>query len=153
MDAVLIGELAMFVTLVQIHRIIQSVTFLIWLLDASAARRIVMGDGETNLATIIEGQRTLHQSLAEGSATNYYTTVLILDGSGNNFGGRSGKLIGEHHHLALAPSAVSLRLVFLARRSTTAVSSAASDVYKRQVQLPVRSIRRRLTEDGARVRW
>ena len=52
----------MLVTLVQIHRIIQSVTFLIWLLDASATRRIVMGDGETNLAAIIEGQRTLHQS-------------------------------------------------------------------------------------------
>ena len=120
MDAVLIGELAMLVTLVQIHRIIQSVTFLIWLLDASAARRIVMGDGETNLAAIIEGQRTLHQSLAEGSATNHYATVLILDGSGNNLGGRSGKLIGEHHHLAIAPSAVSLRLVFLARRCTTA---------------------------------
>ena len=120
MDAVLIGELAMLVAIVEIHRIIQSVTLLIRFLDASAARRIVMGDGETNFAAIIEGQRTLHQTLTKGSATNHYTTVLILDGSGNNFGGRSGKLIGEHYHLALAPSAVSLRLIFLARRCTTA---------------------------------
>ena len=119
MDAVLIGELAMLVTLVQIHRIIQSVTFLIWLLDASAARRIVMGDGETNLATIIEGQRTLHQSLAEGSATYHYSTVLILNGSGNNLCGRSCKLIGKHYYLALAPSSVSLRLILLTGSCTT----------------------------------
>ena len=79
-----------------------------------------MGDGETNLAAIIKGQRTLHQSLAEGSATNHYTTVLILDGSGNNLCGRSCKLIGKHYHLALAPSAVSLRLVLLAWSCTTA---------------------------------
>ena len=69
MDAVLVGELAMLVAIVEIHRIIQSVALLIRLLDASAARRIIMGDGETNLAAIIEGKRALHQSLAEGSAT------------------------------------------------------------------------------------
>ena len=120
MDAVLIGKLAMLVTVVEIHRIIQSVALLIRFLNASAARRIIMCDGEANLAAIIEGERTLHQSLAEGSTANHHATVLILDGSGNNLCGRSGKLVGKHHHLALAPSAVSLRLVFLARRSTTA---------------------------------
>ena len=120
MDAVLIGKLAMLVTVVEIHRIIQSVALLIRLLDASAARRIIMGDGETNLAAIIEGKRTLHQSLAEGSTANHHATVLILDGSGNNLCGRSGKLVGKHYHLSLAPSAVSLRLILLTGSCTTA---------------------------------
>ena len=109
----------MLVTVVEIHRIIQSVSLLIRLLDASAARRIIMGDGEANLAAIIEAERTLHHSLAEGSATYHYSTILILDGSGNNLCGRSCKLIGKHYHLTLAPSSVSLRLVLLTGSCTT----------------------------------
>ena len=119
MDAVLVGELAMLVAIVEIHRIIQSVSLLIRLLDTSAARRIIMCDGEANLAAIIEGERTLNQSLAEGSATYHHSTILILNGSGNNLCGRSCKLIGKHYHLTLAPSSVSLRLILLTGSCTT----------------------------------
>ena len=47
MDAVLVGELAVLVAVVEIHGIILALALLVRLLDASAARRIVMGYGET----------------------------------------------------------------------------------------------------------
>lgn len=78
-----------------------------------------MGDGETNLTAILEGERTLHQSLAEGTTTYHHTTVLVLDGTRNDFGGRGSKLIGEHHNLALAPTTISLSTELLTRSLAT----------------------------------
>ena len=118
-DAVLVGELTMLVSLVKIHRIVLTVTFLIWFLNTSATWGIVMGDGETNLTAILEGERTLHQSLAEGTTTYHHTTVLVLDGTRNDFGGRGSKLIGEHHNLALAPTTIGLSTELLTRSLAT----------------------------------
>ena len=118
-NAVLIGKLTMLVSLVKIHRIILTVALLIRLLDASAAWRIVMGNGETDFTAIFEGKRTLHQSLAKGSATHHYTTVLILYSTGNDFSRRSRKLISEDNNLALAPATISLSTELLTGSSTT----------------------------------
>ena len=118
MDAVLVGELAVLVAVVEIHGIILALALLVRLLDASAARRIVMGYGETYLATILKGKRTLHQSLAKSATTYDNASVLVLYGTRHNFGCRSRELVGENHELALAPASVGLSTELLSRRCT-----------------------------------
>ena len=119
MDAVLIGKLTMLVTLIEVECIVFAVALLIGFLDATTTGRIVMSYGETYLASILKGKRTLYQSFAKGTTTYDHSAILVLYGSRDYLGCRSGELIGENHNLALAPTTIGLGTILLARCGTT----------------------------------
>ena len=102
MDAVGTIELTMFVAVVEVHGVVLHVALDVWLLDAPSRRRIVMGDGEPHHRTVGEIDGALHKALAKRTATHHKTTVLVLNGSCNDFCSRGRELIDKHHYLAVA---------------------------------------------------
>ena len=66
------------------------------LLDASAGRCVITGDGNAEAAAVIEIERLLHEALPERTAADYPASVVILDGSGEDFAGRCGVLVDQH---------------------------------------------------------
>ena len=84
MYAVGIGQLTMLQTVYHIHGIILGLALGVWFLDATAGRSEIMRHGETNHRAVGQVDGTLHESLAEGTATYNHTAVLVLDGTCDN---------------------------------------------------------------------
>ena len=60
-----------------------------------------MGDSEPHHAPVGEVDRTLYKPLAKSTPANYKRTVLILQGSCNNLGSRSGELVHQNGNLSI----------------------------------------------------
>ena len=58
-------------------------------LDAAARGGVVAGNGQAHHAAVLELNGLLHQSLAEGTTPDDGAPVIVLNGSGEDFGGRS----------------------------------------------------------------
>ena len=115
MYAVGIGQLTMLQTVYHIHGIILGLALGVWFLDATAGRSEIMRHGETNHRAVGQVDGTLHESLAEGTATYNHTAVLVLDGTCDNLRRRCRILIYEHHHLAIQELTVALCLIVISR--------------------------------------
>ena len=72
-----------------------------------------MGYGETYHRTVVELDRTLHQTLAERAAAYHGSAVLVLDGAGDDLGCRRRILVDEHAYLALLKASAATCVVLL----------------------------------------
>ena len=70
-----------------------------------------MGDGEAYHRAIGQFDGALHQSFAKGAPADDGATVVVLDGSADNLGGRGSELVDQHIYLALGETAIATRLV------------------------------------------
>lgn len=64
-------------------------------LDAAAGGGVVACGGEAHLTAVFELHHTLHQSFAEGAATDNDAAVPVLDGAGEDFGCRGRAFVDE----------------------------------------------------------
>ena len=67
-----------------------------------------MRDGETDHRTVRQIDRTLHETLAKGTAAYNDTTILILNSTCHNLCCRCRIAIHQHHHLALLEGTVAI---------------------------------------------
>ena len=105
-------KLAVLESLLDIMGIVLTVALLVWLLDASSGRSVVMRNGKTNHRTVLKLYRALHQSLTEGAATDDRGAVVVLHGSRDNLCCRGRILIYEDAELQILQLAASVRLIF-----------------------------------------
>ena len=78
----------MHITVVNILVILFVVALLIFLLDATAGRGVITGNGQAHLRAITQCQLRLHQSLTVGAPAHNHAAVVILDRPGENLTGR-----------------------------------------------------------------
>ena len=88
LDTILREELAVLIAGEEILLVILVITQGVWFLDASARWSIVAGDGETDEAVVRELNLLLNQTLTELSAADDGSTVVVLHGTGEDFGRR-----------------------------------------------------------------
>ena len=88
LDAILREELAVLIAGEEVLLIILVITQGVWLLDASARWSIVAGDGKTDEAVVRELYLLLNQTLTERAAADDGGTVVVLHGTGKDFGRR-----------------------------------------------------------------
>ena len=101
MNAVGTVKFAMFEAFLNVHGIVKGLTFLIRFLDTAARRCIIMGYCEADHAAVCKVYRALHKALTERTTPNDLTTVLILNGTGNDFGSRSRVFIDKNDNLSV----------------------------------------------------
>ena len=94
MDGVGVDKFAMFIAFGDVVAIGVG-AFVVGALDAAAGRGIVARRGETYLTAVGEGHHALDETLAERAATDECAAVPILDGAGDDFGGRGGAFVDE----------------------------------------------------------
>ena len=84
MDAVGRVQLTMLEALLNVLGVLLALPFHVWFLDTTARRCVIMGNGETDHASVGEVDRTLDKSLSECTTSHNLTAVLVLDGSRHN---------------------------------------------------------------------
>ena len=67
-------------------------------LNASSAGRVVFGDRHLHPGAIGQFDGFLNEPFAKRFLTNHHCPVQILQGAGDNFAGRRGPPIDQHHH-------------------------------------------------------
>ena len=67
-------------------------------LDGTTARRVVACRRQLDRRAVVEWQDGLHRALAEGLGTHYHRTLVILEGTGDDFRCRRRAAIDQHHH-------------------------------------------------------
>ena len=67
------------------------------MVDGGAGGRVVERGGELEGAILAERQHRLHRALAEGGAAHERRAVIILEGAGDDLGGRGGAAVHQHH--------------------------------------------------------
>ena len=90
----------------EIHLVVFQVAFLVRLLDAAAAGRVVMGDGQPDHAAVGEVERPLYKPFPESPSTDDRPPVIVLDGSGDNLCGRCRQFVDQHIDLDILQAAV-----------------------------------------------
>ena len=75
-----------------------------------------MAGGEANHRAVGQIDGALHESLAEGAATDHQTAVVVLHGAGNDLGGRGTELIDEDNQTSLAEKSAGEGIKHLFRR-------------------------------------
>ena len=115
MYAISIGQLTAFQAVDNIHSIVTILTFLIWLLNATARWGVVVGDGQSYHRSVGHVERALNQALAKRASTNYYSAVLVLYGTSNNLCCRCCVAVNQHYHLAIAHHTAAIGFVLCAR--------------------------------------
>ena len=64
-------------------------------MDHLVARGVILGGGETQGGTIVEGQDVLHRPLAEGLLADDHGPLEVLKAAGHDFGGAGAAAIDE----------------------------------------------------------
>ena len=90
-------------------------SFLVWLLDATTAGRIVAGNGQADDAAVAELLRLLHKSLAEGAAADNRASVVVLNSAGEYLARAGTSFIHKHHERQLLECASPVAAELLAR--------------------------------------
>ena len=70
-------------------------------LYATAAGGEIAGGGETHLSAVGKREHALHKALAEGAASDNGGAVPVLHGASDDFAGRGGGFVDEHHETTL----------------------------------------------------
>ena len=73
------------------------VSFLIGFLHAASRGSVVVRNGQSNHGTVGQVHGSLNESLPEGASSDDDATVMVLNGSADDFRGRGGGFIDEHH--------------------------------------------------------
>ena len=107
-DAILREELAVLIAGDEVELIVLVVTGLIGFLNATARRRIVAGDGESDERMVVELYLLLHQTLAERATADDGGTIVVLHSSGKDFSCRGRSFVDEHHQRYLLIAAVTI---------------------------------------------
>ena len=97
MYAVLREELAALIAHDEFVLVLLAVSFLVGLLDATAAGGVVACNGKTHYAAVAEFHRLLHKALAEGTPSHDGAAVVVLNGTGKDFAGTGTSLIHQHY--------------------------------------------------------
>ena len=95
-NAVLGIEFAMLESLLDVFLVVSLLTLHIRLLNATARRGEIVGNGEANHRTVGELDGSLHKAFAKRAAANDLSAVLILQRAGDNLGSRCGIFIDEY---------------------------------------------------------
>ena len=96
MNAVLTEELAPFVTCDEIHLILFRLPFHVGFLDATSRRGVITCDGQMDQGTVSKFNRLLHKTLSKGATSYDDASVVVLNGTREDFCSRSGRLINEY---------------------------------------------------------
>ena len=115
MDAVGVGQFAVVVAFDDIHVVALLVPLRVRLLDAASAGGVVAGHGEAYHRPVGEHEGFLHEPLAERAATHDEPAVLVLDGPGDDFGGRGGIFVHEDDDAPFAETSRTLGAVLTIR--------------------------------------
>ena len=85
-------------------------------LDATSRGAVVAGNGEANHRAVVQRDRLLDETLTEGAAADDGAAVVVLDGTGKDFAGRSRLLVDEHHKGYLLVGATAVAAILLTLR-------------------------------------
>ena len=99
MDAVGREKLVVLIPVPNILLVALVVADRIGLLDRAAGRRVVTRRGQPQGRSVAVWNLTLDESLAERTATNNRTTVVILQCPGEDFARRRASLVDQHHNV------------------------------------------------------
>src|SRR5579872_603315 len=111
-------------------------------LNRAAGWRVVTRRGQPQCAILAERDDRLHRALAEGARADQRRALMILQGAGDDFGGRGGAAVNQHDHrlamreIGAGPRAVALRLfdVAPARRDDLAAIDESIDDFDRLIE-------------------
>ena len=96
-DTILREELAPLIACNQVVLVLLIMPFLVGLLDASTAGRIVSGNCKTNHAAVTELHRLLYEAFTKGATTHDCAAVVVLNCSGEYLAGTGAAFIHKHH--------------------------------------------------------
>ena len=119
MDAVLREELAPLVTGNEVVLVFLAMPLLVRLLNASATRGVVAGNGKTNHASVAELHRLLHKALAKGSAPDNRASVVVLNGPCEDFACTRTTFVHKHHNRELLEGAATIAMELFTRTLAT----------------------------------
>ncbi|MNV91350.1 hypothetical protein D3C71_1858380 [compost metagenome] len=66
-------------------------------LDRAAIGRVIERGGEFQGAVVVQRQYRLHRALAEAVGAHQHAALMILQGAGDDFRGRSAAAVDQHH--------------------------------------------------------
>ena len=75
-------------------------TLVVRFLNASSRGGVVASCGEADLSSVVDFEHSLHQTLAEGAATDEGATIPILNGARDNLGCRRGIFVDKDYQRA-----------------------------------------------------
>ena len=116
LDAVGREEFAVFITSEQIEFVFRFLTFFVRFLYAASGWGVVACDGQTDGRAVAEFNGLLYQTFSERTASYDGTAVIVLDGSGKDFAGRSRTFVHQYHKRHLLVASCSVGVVVFARR-------------------------------------
>ena len=99
MYAVGTHQLSAVETVQHIHVIFFLVSFDVGLLKATSDRAIVVCNGEANQRTVWEVDGALYESFGKGASSDNDASVIVLDGTREDFGSRGSVAIYQNDHL------------------------------------------------------
>ena len=102
----------MVVTFDDVHVILHLIPHGVGLLDAASARGIITCHGQPDHRAVGQDERFLYQTFAERAATYHQATVLVLDGSRDDFGGRGRIFIHQYDDSSFAEQSRALGAEF-----------------------------------------
>jgi len=104
-----------FITVDPVHFVFAVFAAFVGALDATSRRGIIAGDSQTDGGTVTEVNRLLYQSFAERTAADDGSTVIVLDGSGEDFTGRSGTFVYQNYQGQFLATACTVGIFFHTR--------------------------------------
>ena len=115
-DAVLREELAVLIARNEILLVAGVLAVGVGLLDTTARRREVTGNGQADHAAVGERNLLLDEALSERAPANNRGPVIVLHGSGENLRRRSRPLVDEHYQRDVLVGATAVGAILLAWR-------------------------------------
>ena len=102
----------MFVTGNPVHFVFTVLAVLVGALDATARWGIIAGNGQADGGTVTEVDGLLYESFAERAEAYDGTAVVVLDGAGKDFAGRSRTLVNEYNQRCVLAAARTVGIFF-----------------------------------------
>ena len=109
-----------FTSIVTVYQILIILFYaFVWLLNATSGRGIITCYRQTNHRTVGQINRTLNQAFTKATATDYNSTIPVLQSTCNNLTCRSRKLVNQYNQAAIQKIAISFSIKLCTRISTS----------------------------------